>query len=505
MAAAVLAFVTLVAAACVVPPEPEPVPDPLGLRVSLGDGALELEWSAPEDAAPGDAAPYSYDVEVQAGGWQPVATTTATSLSFTDVQPRTYHQFRVRVGADVDAGRPAGDWGPVVTALYVDLQLPVVRIDTVDRQPIIDKVTKIDAALEIDPNGTSYEPYLGTIEIRGRGNSTWELPKKPYRLELDEDSSLMGMPVHDDFVLLANALDASQLRNWAAASISEATDLAYTPRYRHVEVVLNGEYLGVHLLTEDPDKIDPNRIDITEMKKKDIAGEALTGGYLLEIDDRLELNGEQGFRTTRGVPVVVKEPDPAMPEQLDYIQARVQAFEDALFAGEPADPAGDPGDPAADYGSLLDVDSFIDHYIVQELTRNQDSFWSSTFFTKDRSDDLFRFGPVWDFDLSFGRTIIYGQDGPAEGFHVRGRMPWTTAIFEDPAFVAGVGERWAELRPTIEQLPAQLVDLGAQLRDAISNDEVRWAYALQPTDQPQHLADFLTARMAWFDEQYPAA
>jgi hypothetical protein len=495
-------MLAMIAAACVVPPEPAPVPDPLGLRVSLGDGTLELEWSAPE-GAPSGAAPYSYDIEVGSGGWQPLATTPDTSFSFTDVQHQTYHQFRVRVAADVDAGRPAGEWGPAVTALYVDLALPVVRIDTEGRQPILDKETDIDGTLTIDPNGSGYDPYAGVIEIRGRGNSTWELPKKPYRLELDEDSSLMGMPVHEDFVLLANALDASQLRNWAAARISEATELAYTPRYRHVEVVLNGEYQGAYLLTEDPDKIDPNRIDITEMKKADIAGEALTGGYLLEIDDRLEMNGEQGFRTTRGVPVVVKEPDPATPEQLGYIQARVQAFEDALFAGDLSDPAGGLADPAG-YGSLLDVDSFIDHYIVQELTRNQDSFWSSTFFTKDRSDDLFRFGPVWDFDLSFGRTIIYGQDGPPQGFHVRGRMPWTTEIFDDPAFVARVGERWEELRPTIEQLPAELVDLGAQLRGAISSDEVRWAYALQPTDQPQHLADFLTARMAWFEEQYPA-
>lgn len=484
-----LVIVALVAVGAACAPD-EPPPDPYGLRTTLTDGGIVLEWHAPEGSAAD-----SYDLRWSTTGltWTDLPRTSATTATFEGVADRTMYMFQVRSAA-TPSDSP-GEWSPPAESLYVDLHLPVVRIETAGRVPILDKTTKIGATMRLEPNGSTYAPFEGTIEIRGRGNSTWNLPKKPYRVDLDVDSELMGMPSHDKWVLLANAFDRSQLHNWTAARVSEAAGLPYTPRSRHVELVLNGQYVGVYQLGEDPDRIDPNRVAITKMKKGDIAGTALTGGYLLEIDQRLEENAEPGFRTTHGVPVVVKEPDPAAPEQAAYIHQRVQAFEDALFSPDFAD-------PETGYRAYLDVPNFIDHYLVQEVMRNEDAFWSSTFFTKDRGDDRFRFGPVWDFDLSLGRTIISGFTKPPEGFHVRGRMPWTTRIFEDPAFVAQVSQRWDQLRPLFAGIATQLEPYGTQLRPAIGNDEVRWDYTVEPFDQPQGVADFLNARIAWLDAQY---
>src|SRR5690606_28865732 len=148
-------------------------------------------------------------------------------------------------------------------------------------------------------------------------------------------------------------------------------------------------------------------------------------------------------------------------------------------------------DPVEGYRAFLDVDSFIDYYLVQELTRNEDSFWSSTFFTKDRGDDQFRFGPLWDFDLSLGLSLD-GSPRPPEGFQTRDRMPWTIRIFEDATFREQLAERWAELKPEFEQIAAQLVPLGTTLRPAIEHDEAVWGVVPGPTNDPEFVSSFLS-------------
>lgn len=487
LAVAVVAVAMLATLISCVPEAP--APPQYGLTVRMGDGELLLDWDAP-----GAGSIDTYEVAVDDGvsGWQTWTTTASTSATFTDVEDRSAYRFRLR-GLD-GQGKPVGTWSPAVRAWFVEPVLPVVRIDTEDRAPIVDRTTKIDGTMEIDPNGSEYDAYQGVIEIRGRGNSTWFQEKKPYRIELDEDSELMGLPIHEDFVLLANFFDRSQLRTWTAAQASEATDLAYTPRYRHVELILNGEYQGVYQLTEDADKIDPNRIDITEMEDEDVTGEELTGGYLLEVDQRLEENSEPGFRTVhKQIPVVVKEPDPARPQQMAYIRNHVQALENSIVLPNFKDPVNG-------YRKYLDTSSFIDHYLVHELTRNHDYFFSSTFFSKDRGSDKFVFGPIWDFDLSMG-TIRRGIDAPPEGWRARNLGSWTPRLFQDEAFVAEVADRWRELRPAFEAIAVELEAKGDSLRSAITGDELRWRYSLHETDEASFLREWLEARIDWIDAQ----
>lgn len=474
---ALFAVTALLAGACVAPPSP---PDPFGLRVALGEASLELAWEGAVSAPDG----YEVQVGIGDGPWTPIGTTADTEFSYTSVTEGSWYRFRV--------GVPGEAWSLAVDAVYVVPVLPVVRIDTDGAAPVLDKENYVRSTVSIDPNGSGFAAFTGTAGIRGRGNSTWNQAKKPYKIKLDDKSELLGMAREKDWVLLANALDRSQLRTYAAGELGRATDLEWTPDSEWVEVVLNGEYLGVYQLAEQVE-VKSRRLDIAEMEPEDVAGEALTGGYLLEIDARLEENAEPGFRTARNVPVVIKEPDPAQPEQFRYIRNHVQQFEDLLYS---------PGfaDPATGYRSMLDVDSFIDWYLVEELTKNQDGLFSSSYFYKDRNE-LLQFGPLWDFDMSMGTTRGVVPPEP-EGFFVyRPYRPWVSRFFDDPAFLDRMDERWDAFKATFDQLPADLVAVGAALGDAVSNDAARWRYQQLPSDDPQYLADWLTTRLAWMDAE----
>jgi len=406
------------------------------------------------------------------------------------VTPRTVYSFRVR-----DAAAPGAHgttWSPPITAFYVEPKLPVLRIDTTGRAPILDRENYVRATMTLDPNGSGFAPYSGTLDIRGRGNSTWVAPKKPYRLRLDTKSPLMGIASNRHWALLANYNDKSQLRSYAAGEVSRATGLDFTPAYRHVEVILNGRYDGVYQLTEHI-RGGADRVDIEEMGPEDNSGVELTGGYLLEIDERLEENDEPGFRTQHHVPVVVKEPDPMTPEQRAYITGHVAAFENALFSSSFAD-------PVVGYRHYLDENAFADHYLVHEIARNQDTFWSSTFFSKQRGDDRLVFGPMWDFDISMGAAAAPRTLDPTGWAH-RGTGRWLQRIFTDPTFVTTVEQRWAALSPRIADLPDRLEALGDSLQPAIANDESRWGYELEQHDTPQYVADWLRTRLSWIGDE----
>lgn len=477
------------AAACTIPP-PTPTPDAYGFRVALGDGAMVLSWHAPEGTDP-----ESYDIQVitaEDPTWSDLLTTPDTSATLTGLENGVRYTYRVRSSAA--PGVAPGAWSKSIPRYYFELNLPIIRIDTENDAPILDKENYVPGSVTLDPNGSAYAPYSGTLGIRGRGNSTWKYPKKPYRMKLDTKSSLMGMPAERDWVLLANFVDQSQLRSWVAGQASNATDLAFTPTYdRFVEVVLNGDYLGVYQLTQHME-LGSDRIDITEMEDTDNQGVELTGGYRLEIDGRLEENNEPGFRTQKNVPVVVKDPDPMTAQQRNYIRSYVQQFENTLFGENMADPVDG-------YRKYLDLHSFIDYYLVQELTRNQDVYWSSTYFTKERGEDQFRFGPIWDFDRSMG-TEKGVVPQPPDGWHARTKGAWTRQIFRDDTMLPELADRWNELKPSFDAIVPQIVPLGQSLRPAIESDATRWGYSMLESDSPEFLRQWLTERIAWMDSQF---
>lgn len=307
--------------------------------------------------------------------------------------------------------------------------LPVVIINTPGKAIIPPKTEDWleGAELRIElPDGTV--DYEAEINIRGRGNSTWGFPKKPYALKLNEKASILGMPKHKRWVLLANWLDRTSLRNHIAFHIARQTGLEWTPRGEFVEVILNGKHKGCYYLCEQI-KVDENRVNVAELTDSDPSG-----GYLMELD--VYFDEAYKFYSPRcGMPYMFKDPDEVTDAQVDYMYNYVSALEEVLCDQARLE--------AGEYADYLDVDSFIDWWLVHELTGNSEPYHpKSSYMHKDRGG-LLKAGPVWDFDWE---TFVPYKSG---GFVVSGAI-YYGYLFKDDAFVARVKERWALLKPALE-------------------------------------------------------
>ena len=176
-------------------------------------------------------------------------------------------------------------------AEYLSNTLPVLYINTENEAPIVDKVNYVQGTYYLDANGCGDYESIGSQEnplplsIRGRGNATWRLPKKPYRLKLETKTSLLGMPKSKHWILLAAYADwLAHGRNYLAFKISEKMGMPYTPGCVPCEVVLNGDYIGMYFLTEQI-RIAKERVNITEQDDEETDSTLITGGWLLEIDN----------------------------------------------------------------------------------------------------------------------------------------------------------------------------------------------------------------------------
>lgn len=281
--------------------------------------------------------------------------------------------------------------------------------------------------LIVDKNGEVQ--YDGVLDyIKGRGNSTWTLTKKPYNIKLDEKADLFGMGKHKSWCLLANASDASMIKNQLAYDLAYSIGITTTSRTFQTELYLNGDYAGLYLITEKVD-IGENRVDIYDLegetedvndkdldeyklagkqnsrefgsiKYADIPNDPaeITGGYLLELEKIYRyVNEASGFITDIGQAVVVKTPEYASKAQVQYISNYYQDFEDALYSATGYNSKG------KHYSAYIDVESLARMYIVLEFTSNFDGCSSSFYLYKD-VDGKLTAGPAWDYDLSLGHV-----------------------------------------------------------------------------------------------------
>lgn len=376
-------------------------------------------------------------------------------------------------GAVVSAGAE-GRWVPGTPVQLV--------VATDGGAPILNRDDYVTGTLTLD--GVTH-----ALEIRGRGNSTWNFPKKPYKIKLGEDAALVGTTPQEDWVLLANAADRSALRTHTAFAVADRTRLAWTPQSRFVELVLNGASQGMYQLTEQVE-VKPGRVELSD------------DAYLLEINERFVRDGDRGFRTVRRrTPIVFKDPDD--PERGDIIRVRrhVQAFEKVLYGKRFTD-------PKRGYRPYVDLGSFIDWYLVEELFRNQDSNFFSSVYVSWTPGGRLEMGPVWDFDLSAGTG--FRRDTSPQGWHTRLGTHWVARMMKDPDFASRVKQRWSTIRPRVERLVSQLPAAATPLRATAEADWAQWHSGVELVAGSRHaesfdgevafLRDWLTQRIAWMSQ-----
>ena len=382
--------------------------------------------------------------------------------------------------------------------------IPIVRIDTKGK-PILDKKNYVDGTISIsDPEGLYSDVYefKADMGIRGRGNSTWSFPKKPWKVKLDEKASLLGMPADKEWALLANYADRTLIRNIVAMKLSEICGFSWTPRMRSVEVYLNNEYQGVYTLCEHK-KVSKDRVDIDVVGENDNSGDAVTGGYYLEIEEQQDET--TCWWTSMGVPMMFSDPEEPTAQQLAYVKDMFESFEQALWARNWSQTSG--------YPKYIDVDSFVDYYIVQELTKNIDgNLRKSSFITKERGKKMEMYH-LWDFDLTLGNCgYFWGNvgNGP-ENFWIR-LDKWFPHLFNDPAFVQKVQKRWNELMPEFSKIPdfideqALYLDKAQQRNFKVWSiwESVDWVYfpSLGSYEKEvDYLKEFYTERLQWLDRE----
>ena len=312
--------------------------------------------------------------------------------------------------------------------------LPVVYINTTNNQAIDSKDVYVTGSLYIDPLSTG-QTALGsasspvTAQFKGRGNYTWTgFDKKPYRIKFDAKQKVLGMPNNKHWCLLAHADDnLGFLRMPAAFRISEALGLRWTPRYRAVELVINGSYKGLYFLTEHV-RIAGNRVAITE--QEDGATDSVSGGWLVEIDN-YRTEGNIAFTEGNGQDVMVslKEPEVLSAQQRDYIVAQMNMLNTDLY------------DMSSGLEQRLDMTEAAKYYLVQEIMEDCESYHGSCFLYKDRDRngvvDKWKFGPVWD----MGNAYMRHQE---KWIYENPTWPqyWIGQLAQWPAFQQAVKEQW---------------------------------------------------------------
>ena len=350
------------------------------------------------------------------------------------------------------------------TVQVIHSGLPMVFIETNSTKEIPSKWEDWMKGAEIkiyNPDWTV--DYEGPTSIRGRGNSTWGYPKKPYALKLDSKGKILGMPKHKRWVLLANWMDRTLLRNSVSFELASRSGLAYTPRGQFVEVFINGVHKGNYFLCEHI-KVDENRVNIDELDEDET-----DGGYIMELD--VYYDEAYKFKSpVRNLPYMFKDPDEVNDAQFNFIKDYVSNLEDALY--------DDSRFASGEYMDYIDSESFADWWIVMELT----GIWEpnhpkSTYMHKDKGGKL-TMGPVWDFDWETYKI--------SPRFRIKDAL-YYKRLFEDQRFVTLVKERWSTLKPAFETLPDHIRSEAEKIRGSESFNHELW-----PIDIVVNLDESLT-------------
>ena len=340
------------------------------------------------------------------------------------------------------------------------------------------KATKLLADMVItNDNGSTYsddELYNGQILIKGRGNTSWNLPKRPYSIDLvmpdgdtDNPSPLLGMPEDEEWALVANYLDPTMMRNSLAYYLgSMMGGIGWSPRTRYVEVYINDSYYGIYMLVEKI-KRGKKRVNVSKLDP----AKNMSGGYVLECipEDRVkEWEHNTFFNTYKGIHFMFKYPKAknATQEMVDWIKNYIDEMERALY--DLRDFSEETG-----YRKYVDVDGFYDWIILHDLSKGVDNLFHASVFVEKDKDGPLRMSAPWDFDISFGNHEGQQHD---ENNLWTSKVHWWGHMRNDPVFAQGLVDRYDELMPVLDRIPAIVAANYHQLLEcgALDRDHDRW-------------------------------
>ncbi|MBR5574099.1 MAG: CotH kinase family protein [Paludibacteraceae bacterium] len=397
---------------------------------------------------------------------------------------------------------------------YLPSGLPIVIINTVNAEEPYDKINDIPSYVRIIDTDSKY--LIDTATTRLRGNASLHFPKKAYRIKFEHKQQPLGAPAKaKKWTLISNHGDKTLMRNLLAFRISQIFQMEYTPHGQFVDVILNGEYKGCYQLC-DQIEVNKNRVNIDEMETSDTSGEALTGGYLWEIDAYANQEASW-FNSIHNIPVTIKSPDEddITPEQREYIERYFNTMENDVFGAQFKD-------PQLGWRRILDAESFLKHFIINELAGNIDTYWS-TYQYKKRGEDKIYTGPIWDFDIAFdnvgghypvcNKTDFVCFDG---GSHAGNMRSFAHRILkEDEHTMNEIYQIWSKARKNgiTKEALCQWIDEQANLIDQSQRlNFIRWDILNSiehgnPVargsflNEVNYLKQYITDRIAWMDNK----
>ena len=359
--------------------------------------------------------------------------------------------------------------------------IPHLYIITEGNADITSKNNYLQADISIDGRNI-YSDYTGTTRIKGRGNSTWGLPKKPYRLKLDSKASLLGLSAEKDWVLLANYLDGTDMLNAIAMKLGKLLNIPYTNNIIPVELTLNGTYKGLYMFTEQVEA-ESNRVNTGDE------------GVLLELDKNFD-EPWQFKSASFNLPVMVKYPDVTSNEELTTIKAQFEQME-ALIAA--------PDFPGNNYLDLIDGGSVADYLIVYMLTDNEEINHPKSTYIYKTSTGKYTMGPIWDFDWAFGyegsnthfssysRPLFWSSSSVGTLFFSR--------ILSDPQIKEMVRQKWSDFKSgKLTELLAFADEYSTLIEGARYYDYQLWKRGVADfTNEVSNLKTWLNNRVSYLD------
>ena len=374
--------------------------------------------------------------------------------------------------------------------------LPIIYVNT-NGVAIDSKEDYVEGVASII-GGENYPDLVeAEMKIKGRGNSTWwqggVWGKKPYQIKFDDKTEVLNIPKDKKWVLLAELSDKSLIRNKISREMGDISRFDYVPKAEYVELFINDQHAGTYLIGQKVEE-SKNRVNVGDK------------GYLIEIDQTNRIDEDDVYFTTDGWSKFpsnlfnIKEPSLELnSSEYNLIKNHIIDFEEALF-----------GDNITDanlgYRAFIDLDSFIDWYLINEICKNQDAATYSSIYFNYIPGEKIKMGPLWDFDLAYG-NVDYSNATYPEGFHIKSN-PWYKRMFEDPYFNSLVKDRFLYYETNLDMLLNKIDLIEKYLEKSQQKNFEIWpilgqyvwpnpVYYDTHHEEVEHLKDWIEQRMTW--------